>query len=57
MFFLIQVRDLLSKYGAIDRVYLAPEDSAKRRHRKRMGGNGKVNYVEGWIEFLDKRSE
>jgi ESF2/ABP1 family protein len=53
----LQIRDLLSRYGEIDRIYLQPEDAAAHKRRKRAGGNRKLNYTEGWIEFKDKRSE
>ena len=36
-------------------MYLAPESEKKRKKRLRMGGNRKINYTEGWVEFLDKR--
>eukprot|EP00045_Choanoeca_perplexa_P002533 m.24912 g.24912 ORF g.24912 m.24912 type:complete len:104 (-) comp11565_c0_seq9:1389-1700(-) len=50
-----KLRHLLSQFGEIDRVYLKPEDPKVRKHRVRMGGNKKINYAEGWIEFLDKK--
>ena len=50
-----KLRHLLSSYGELGRVYLAPEDSALRRKRKREGGNTGKNFTEGWVEFEDKR--
>lgn len=32
-----------------------PEDSSIRSHRKRTGGNKKMKYTEGWVEFADKK--
>ncbi|CAG8499319.1 3675_t:CDS:2 [Paraglomus occultum] len=49
-----KVRYLLQAYGEIGRIYLAPEDQRIRQRRKKFGGNGKKNYTEGWVEFLDK---
>ena len=50
-----KVRHLLSKYGEIGRIYLTPEDPAIQKKRKAMGGNKKQSFVDGWIEFADKR--
>ena len=59
-----KVRQLLSEYGELGRVYLAAEDASVRRERKGKGkkeetagkkaASGK-RYVEGWVEFLDKK--
>ncbi|RKP24582.1 hypothetical protein SYNPS1DRAFT_9173, partial [Syncephalis pseudoplumigaleata] len=50
-----KIRHLLSQYGDIGRIYLAPEDEHARKRRRRMGGNRKLLFTEGWVEFLDKR--
>ncbi|KAF8242222.1 hypothetical protein K440DRAFT_591153, partial [Wilcoxina mikolae CBS 423.85] len=50
-----KVRDLLSAFGKIGRVFLAPEDPKSHAKRVKFGGNKKRNFVEGWIEFLDKK--
>ncbi|KAJ1490473.1 hypothetical protein T484DRAFT_1613955, partial [Baffinella frigidus] len=50
-----KIRTLLRKYGEVNRVYLTPEDPAMRKRRVAKGGNKRLNYVDGWIEFLDKR--
>ncbi|CAA20652.1 Pre-rRNA-processing protein esf2 [Schizosaccharomyces pombe] len=50
-----KLRQILSQYGKIGRVYLTPESSAKRAQRLRNGGNKRVMYEEGWIEFESKR--
>ena len=31
------------------------QDQKVRQRRKKFGGNGKKNYTEGWVEFLDKK--
>ena len=36
-------------------MYLAPEDPAARRARKKSGGNTGKKYVEGWVEFKEKK--
>lgn len=50
-----KLKHLLSQYGHIHRVYLAPEDPTIALKRKKAGGNRKKNYTEGWVEFADKR--
>lgn len=50
-----KVRHLLSQYGDIGRVYLAPEDPQSQRRRRRLKKNRRRKYTEGWVEFLDKR--
>ncbi|KAI8057763.1 hypothetical protein BDF22DRAFT_608007, partial [Syncephalis plumigaleata] len=49
-----KIRHLLSQYGHIGRIYLAPEDEHARKRRRRMGGNRKLMFTEGWVEFKDK---
>jgi len=50
-----QIRELLSRYGELDRIYLVPEDRSITKRRAHMGGTKKVHYIEGWVEFKDKR--
>uniref|UniRef100_A0A224YST5 ESF2/ABP1 family protein n=1 Tax=Rhipicephalus zambeziensis TaxID=60191 RepID=A0A224YST5_9ACAR len=40
------VRSMLSKYGELGRIFLQPE----KEHGKPR------NFVEGWVEFMDKKS-
>ncbi|KAF2458978.1 Pre-rRNA-processing protein ESF2 [Lineolata rhizophorae] len=49
------IRNLLSPYGDIGRIFLTPEDAEMRRRRIRSGGNKKTKYTDGWVEFLDKK--
>lgn len=49
-----KLRQLLSQYGEVGRVYCTPEDQALRRKRKQHGGNTGKNFTEGWVEFEDK---
>ena len=50
-----KMKHLLSSYGEITNLYLVPEDDSLRRRRKKSGGNTRKNYVEGWVEYSDKR--
>ena len=50
-----KLRMLLKRYGEVNRVYLTPEDPAIRKRRIAKGGNKRQNYIDGWIEFIDKR--
>jgi ESF2/ABP1 family protein len=50
-----KIRHLLSRYGEVGRIYLTPEDPAIRKKRKATGGNKKQSFVDGWIEFADKK--
>ncbi|KAG5974584.1 RNA-binding ATPase activator esf2 [Claviceps digitariae] len=49
------LRSLLSPYGKLNRIFLAPEDPSVRARRKKAGGNKRVLFTEGWIEFLKKK--
>ncbi|KAL4183998.1 hypothetical protein AMTRI_Chr11g157820 [Amborella trichopoda] len=50
----VKLRHILSQYGEILRIYLAPEDPTAKVHRKRIGGNRGHEYSEGWVEFAKK---
>lgn len=50
-----KLKHLLSQYGDINRIYLVPEDKTHHKKRVASGGNRKQSYIEGWIEFLDKK--
>eukprot|EP00775_Hariotina_reticulata_P007098 gene7098-7311_t len=49
-----KLRQLLSQYGELGRIYCTPEEQAARRQRKQKGGNSGKNFTEGWVEFEDK---
>eukprot|EP00037_Helgoeca_nana_P011865 m.106774 g.106774 ORF g.106774 m.106774 type:complete len:308 (-) comp21111_c0_seq1:1153-2076(-) len=51
----MKVRHHMEQYGAVGKLFLRPEDSIIAKKRKKFGGNRKTNYVEGWVEFEDKR--
>ncbi|KAG7662557.1 ESF2 [[Candida] subhashii] len=50
-----KLRSVLSRFGAIDRLFLKPEDSAIYHKRVKYGGNKKKNFTEGWVEFVNKK--
>eukprot|EP00249_Psilotum_nudum_P014193 c24710_g1_i2 orf=145-903(+) len=50
----LKLRHLLSQYGEILRIYLAPEDPAIRIRRKKSGKSRGKNFTEGWVEFAKK---
>ncbi|TRY72810.1 hypothetical protein DNTS_009512 [Danionella cerebrum] len=48
------IRNLLSKYGEIGRIFLQPQDRCVKKKKKK--GRGKLSsFTEGWVEFRDKR--
>eukprot|EP00820_Chromera_velia_P021604 Cvel_30106.t1-p1 / transcript=Cvel_30106.t1 / gene=Cvel_30106 / organism=Chromera_velia_CCMP2878 / gene_product=Pre-rRNA-processing protein esf2, putative / transcript_product=Pre-rRNA-processing protein esf2, putative / location=Cvel_scaffold4244:9559-10459(+) / protein_length=129 / sequence_SO=supercontig / SO=protein_coding / is_pseudo=false len=50
------LRNVLSQYGQVGRIYMTPEDAAATQSRKKMS-QGKLKrkkYVDGWVEFPDK---
>ncbi|CAG9311849.1 unnamed protein product [Blepharisma stoltei] len=50
-----KLRKLFANYGEIDRIYLTPEPVANYEKRLKAGGNKRRCYVEGWIEYLNKK--
>ncbi|PIA51553.1 hypothetical protein AQUCO_01100421v1 [Aquilegia coerulea] len=50
----LKLRQILSQYGDIERIYLSPENPAAQLHRKRAGGFRGQQFSEGWIEFTKK---
>ncbi|KMT09718.1 hypothetical protein BVRB_6g131670 [Beta vulgaris subsp. vulgaris] len=51
----LKLRQILSAYGEIQRVYLVPEDPEAQMRRKKSGGFRGQEFSEGWVEFADKR--
>ncbi|KAI5073288.1 hypothetical protein GOP47_0011301 [Adiantum capillus-veneris] len=51
----LKLRHLLSQFGEVLRIYLAPEDAATRLRRKMAGKNSGKNFTEGWVEFSNKK--
>merc|ERR1719240_628245 len=50
-----KVRHVFTKFGKIGRVFLTPEDKSDHRRRVKRGGQRKTKYVDGWVEFFDKK--
>ncbi|KAE9449054.1 hypothetical protein C3L33_19041, partial [Rhododendron williamsianum] len=52
----LKLRQILSHYGEILRIYLTPEDPAAQVHRKRVGGFRGKEFSEGYVmHFLNGR--
>lgn len=49
------LKNYFQAYGAINRVFLTPEDASAHTRRVRKGGNKKTLYLDGWVEFLSKK--
>ncbi|XP_058499626.1 activator of basal transcription 1 [Solea solea] len=47
------LRNMMSAYGEIGRVFLQPEDSKMKK--KKRSGLRRCGFTEGWVEFRDKR--
>ena len=50
----IKLRQILSRFGEVNRIFLSPEDPAAHARRVKSGGNRKKKYTEGWAEFVRK---
>ena len=49
-----KLRQVLQKFGEIDRIYMKKESEQSRKNRLKQGGNKKDKYEEGWVEFIKK---
>ncbi|CAN0397255.1 unnamed protein product [Ectocarpus fasciculatus] len=50
-----KLRSMLDVHGEITRLFLQEEDHIQRKKRMSSGGNGSKQFVEGWVEFADKK--
>lgn len=50
-----KIKSLLGDFGTVTRVFLKEEDAARRKRRRKATGNGTKRYVEGWVEYEDKK--
>lgn len=50
----VKLRQVLSQFGEIQRIYLVPEAAAAQMNRKRAGGFRGQAFSEGWVEFTKK---
>ena len=44
-----------SKFPGVERIYMEQEKEHAHKNRVKSGGNKKIKYTEGWIEFKDKK--
>merc|ERR1712166_594085 len=51
----LKIRNYFCQFGKIDRVYLTPEDPKSREKRKKKGGNSRKKFIDGWVEYCDKK--
>jgi ESF2/ABP1 family protein len=51
----VKLRSLLEPYGKINRIFLSPEDPSAHTRRVKAGGNKKRSFVDGWVEFVNKK--
>jgi ESF2/ABP1 family protein len=49
------LRKQMTKRFKVGRIYLEAEPEHITNTRKKMGGNRKINYIEGWVEFERKK--
>lgn len=49
------IREMMSKFGEVDRIFLRPEDKTKHEQRAKMKGRKYIRYIDGWVEFKDKK--
>ncbi|CEP61071.1 RNA-binding ATPase activator ESF2 LALA0_S02e06084g [Lachancea lanzarotensis] len=50
-----KMRQLLSRFGKLDRLFLKREDDQKYKMRIKGGGNKKAMFEEGWAEYVRKK--
>ncbi|CEP21084.1 unnamed protein product [Cyberlindnera jadinii] len=50
-----KLRQILSRFGDVDRLFLKRESTQKYQQRVKQGGNKKIMYEEGWAEFIRKK--
>jgi len=50
-----KVKTLLSSFGEVTRVYLVEENPNARKRRRKAGVSSRKKYIEGWIEFQDRK--
>ncbi|KAJ6838213.1 pre-rRNA-processing protein ESF2 [Iris pallida] len=48
------LRQILSRYGEVQRIFLTPEDPTVQVRRKQAGGFRGKEFSEGWVEFTKK---
>lgn len=51
----VKVKQILERFGDVNRIYLSPEDPKVYHRRVKSGGNRKKKFTEGWAEFKNKK--
>lgn len=49
-----KIRQIMSRFGEVGRIFLKPEDPKVYKSRIKSGGNKKKKFEEGWVEFTSK---
>lgn len=49
-----KLRQVMSRFGEVGRIFLKPEDPKVYKSRIKSGGNKKKKFDEGWVEFAKK---
>lgn len=50
-----QVRSLLGKHAEVGRIFMVPEDPKSTAKRKKYKKERRTQFIEGWVEFKDKK--
>lgn len=50
-----KLRQILTRFGEVDRLFLKREEEHKHQQRVKSGGNKKTMFEEGWAEFIRKK--
>ncbi|CDO93390.1 unnamed protein product [Kluyveromyces dobzhanskii CBS 2104] len=50
-----KLRQILTRFGEVDRLFLKREEEHKHQQRVKGGGNKKTMFEEGWAEFIRKK--
>lgn len=48
------LRQYMTQFGQVGRIYLAPEDQIRRKNRILAGGSNRDMFIDGWVEFEKK---
>ncbi|XP_954419.1 uncharacterized protein TA21300 [Theileria annulata] len=52
---LSKLRSYFSNFGTLGKIYAHPESVGEYNKRIKMGGNKRLKFTHGWIQFSDKR--
>eukprot|EP00053_Salpingoeca_punica_P012010 m.107211 g.107211 ORF g.107211 m.107211 type:complete len:275 (-) comp15833_c0_seq1:133-957(-) len=51
----LKLRQHMSQFGSVGRVFCQPEDPKARKRRVKAGGHRRKRFSEAWVEFDDKK--